>query len=393
MVAETTTGSSTGRSGRGLALRARVPHQDAGSACGTSGSPWSTVTASRASRRAAASRSAGADVGVGHGAAQLGDDPRQRQRPHRAALHVAAYDDGLGLGPRTVGLLDLGGRHVELVDEPGRLLAVVLGRADRGDQQPLAGPGAGDVEQPALLGEQGLHRRGRQQPVGADPVGLQQRRAPAQVGPALLLDVRHHDEPPLQALGPVRGEQPDRVAAHAALGERVGGDLLRRQRGQEVAHAGVAALLLGLGGHLEQRAQRVEVAVRHPRGPSPGLDAAAQPVPPVGAVPQQPEHLLGGGTGQQRGLRLAEQPGQHAGLAAPPGRAAPRAARGAAGPRGAAPATSAASGRRPPSPGRAAAAPGRAPRWRPGRRAARPAAPRPGRLRGGRRPRGRRCRG
>jgi hypothetical protein len=51
----------------------------------------------------------------------------------------------------------------QLGQEPRRLVTVVLGRRDGGDQQPLPSPRAGDVEQPPLLGQQrpGGQRRHR----------------------------------------------------------------------------------------------------------------------------------------------------------------------------------------------------------------------------------------
>jgi hypothetical protein len=136
----------------------------------------------------------------------------------RSALEVAVPDEARGAVPPR--------RDGQLVHEPGRLLALVLGGGDRRDEQPLTGPGAGDVEQPALLGQHGLHAQRWQDPVAADPVGVQQGRPPAGVGPAPVLHVRDDDEPPLQAFGTVCGEQPDRVAVDATLGQGVPGDLL-----------------------------------------------------------------------------------------------------------------------------------------------------------------------
>jgi hypothetical protein len=84
-----------------------VPHQVDGSALGTSGRrDGSPASGQRARRRLARARC----VGVGDGAAQLADQPGQRQRPGRPAL-------------------DLLDRDAELVEEPRRLLAVVLGEA------------------------------------------------------------------------------------------------------------------------------------------------------------------------------------------------------------------------------------------------------------------------
>ena len=81
------------------------------------------------------------------------------------------------------------------------------------------------------------------------------RGAPTQVGPDVLLDVGDHHQPPLQALGPVGGEQPHRRAADPALGEGVAGDLLGDQGGEEVGDAEVVLALLGPGGGLEEGAR------------------------------------------------------------------------------------------------------------------------------------------
>ena len=217
---------------------------------------------------------------------------RRRVRPGRAGgpggLHVAAYSDRLA--PGAVGASP-GAR--ELVDEPGRLLAVVLGRLDR--PRPLAGAGASDVEQPRSSASRAAPswaaaaRRRRS-------VGVEQRRASAQVRPALLLDVGDHHEPPLEALGPVGGEQPDRVAAHASLGERVAGDLLGPQRRQEVAHAGVAALLLARAATSKSAQMASRSQVRAGRRGRPGRPAAqpkaASRSPTTGArAPPRPSHL------------------------------------------------------------------------------------------------------
>ena len=79
--------------------------------------------------------------------------------------------------------------------------------------------------------------------VDADPVGAEQGRAAAQVGPALLLHVGDHDEVPLEPLGPVGREQADRRAPHALLGQGVGGQLLGDDAGEERGDADVVALV------------------------------------------------------------------------------------------------------------------------------------------------------
>jgi hypothetical protein len=231
---------------------------------------------------------------VGDGTPQLAHQPGQRQRAP---------------GPS----LDLLHGYAELGEEPRGLLAVVLGRGDRGDDEPRAGAGAGDVEQAALLLEQLARRQRRYQLAPADLVGLEHRGAPPEVGPGVLLDVCHDDEVPLEALRPVGGEQAHRGAAHALLGEGVGGDLLCHQSGQEVAHAGRAGhgrgvALLGLARRdLEQRHDRVEVAVGAPGGAAAELDRAAESPRPVGARPEPPQGVLGRGVGGESVGRRAQQ--------------------------------------------------------------------------------------
>ena len=85
MLDDTGTGWSGSRTGRTDRLTARVPHQVEGSAIGTS-SRRRGLDASRARRRAAAARSAGAHLRVGDVAAQLGHHPGQRQGAGRPTL-------------------------------------------------------------------------------------------------------------------------------------------------------------------------------------------------------------------------------------------------------------------------------------------------------------------
>ena len=255
--------------------------------------------ARRASRRAAAARRPGVGAGVGDRAPQLADQPRQRQRSLRAAL-------------------DLLDPEPELGQEAGRLLAVVLGGGDRGDDEARAGARARDVEEPALLLEQLARGQRRDQlgpalAVGADPVGLEHGRAPAEVRPAVLLDVGHDHQVPLEALGPVGGQQAHGGAPDALLGQGVGRDLLGHQPGEEVTDTGGAGdrgdvALLGLaGGHVEEGHDRVEVAVCASRRAGAELDAATQPARPVGAGPQRPQGVLGrAALGQAVGRRPDE---------------------------------------------------------------------------------------
>ena len=69
---------------------------------------------------------------------------------------------------------------------------------------------------------------------------------------------------PLEALGPVGGQQPDGLAADPALGSVSAGSSLGLSVSRNAATPARPALLLGLGGLLEERAHGVEVAVRPP---------------------------------------------------------------------------------------------------------------------------------
>ena len=108
--------------------------------------------------------------------------------------------------------------------------------------------------------------------VDPDAVGTEERRAPAQVGPALGLDVGDDHQAPLQALGPVDRQQLDAVG----LGRRglveAGAVRLNRQP-VEKAHARLRAgdvLTLALGGPEHGRIQVWRVlSLAQRRGPAP----------------------------------------------------------------------------------------------------------------------------
>ena len=122
---------------------------------------------------------------------------------------------------------------------------------------------------------------GLDQAVDADPVGLEQGGPPPDVGPRVLLDVRDHDQPPLEPLGAVRGEEAYGLAADPPLRQGVGGDLLGGEGGEERLEPGVAAVSLDPGGLVEERQDCVEVAVGGPRGgPARRSVAAAEPLGP-----------------------------------------------------------------------------------------------------------------
>ena len=156
-------------------------------------------------------------------------------------------------------------------------------------------PRAGDrdVEQPALLGEQ-LGGCGRRRlAVGSQLLGVEQRAAAPQVGPAVLLDVDDHDEVPLQPLAAVSGEHAHGVAAQSALGQGVGGDLLGLELLEEGPSAAALGAVLEARGGLEQRDDRVEVSVGEPTRRAAGPRGPLEPPRPRRAVPQRPEHVVG----------------------------------------------------------------------------------------------------
>ena len=166
-LADRVSGSAAGRTGWSERLGARSPHQEAGSALAATGSIVDVGLGEPPEPPGGRGAQRLGLLGVGEGTADLGDQAGHRERAGRSA------DPVLGVA-------------TELVDEPRRLLAVVVGRGDRRDQQPLAGAGAGDVEQPALLGQhrgpgqrRAAARRGRSGRPGATcPVGAGRARCP-----------------------------------------------------------------------------------------------------------------------------------------------------------------------------------------------------------------------
>ena len=269
---ESATGSSAvADRRRPRASFARRPTTVAGSAAGTSGAAVG-VGRRRRARRAGASRRRAAARGcrVDGGGAQPGDQAGHRQRARRAA------------GP--VGHLR---RHHRRARRRSARAAGPSSATDRTavTTSAVPGPGAGDVEQPALLGEQ--LRRARPagtQPVAVEPVGRQQGAAAAQVGPDALLHAGDDHERPLQALGAVGGEQaygrrreppappgcPPGSAAPASSARNAG------------TPAAAAVAVVVAAGRCEQRDDRVEVGVgmpagRHRRAARPAPGAAASP--------------------------------------------------------------------------------------------------------------------
>jgi hypothetical protein len=199
-------------------------------------------------------------------------------------------------------------RNAQVVEEARRLVAVGFGRGDGGDDQALAGSRDGDVEQASLLGKQSRAGQCLGEASGTEPVSLEQRAARTHVGPGTLLNTGHHDELPLQTLGPVSREQPNSLAADASLGQRVRRDLLGLDLVEEDQDSGVILLLLGTGGHLEQGTHGVKVAVRcSSRGPA-TVNLAAKPPWPRSARPQRPQCLLRPDAGGKLSVNRGDQP-------------------------------------------------------------------------------------
>ena len=185
--------TGTGRSGSASGASSETsasPHHASGSA------PRTPAAARRASSAAAALADFGADVAGSHTAARSSATSPPRCTPRCGARERAIAVD-----------------RVEFVEEPGRLLLVA---GDRGDDELATGPGRGDVEEPALLGE--LRRRGRAGCIAPgedvdEQFRTEQRAAPAQIRPAALLHLRDADEIPLETLARVRGEHGDRLGS------------------------------------------------------------------------------------------------------------------------------------------------------------------------------------
>ena len=152
------------------------PTSGSGCAAGTSGWPSSSVSAaSRARRSAAASRSAseasGSTVVARSSATSAATARGRRGRPVTSRGSTpSSVRKREGWSPSSAG------------------------RLDGGDDQAVAGAGGRDVEEPALLGEQRARGERLGEAVAADAVGLQERAAPAQVGPEPFLDAGDHDQ-------------------------------------------------------------------------------------------------------------------------------------------------------------------------------------------------------
>ena len=111
----------------------------------------------------------------------------------------------------------------------------------------------------------------------------------------------------------MRGEQAHRGTAQVRLAHRIGGDLLAFDLRQESGQPPGSGDLLAARGHIEQRADRVQVPV----GPPPGIagpgGVAPQPVGPGRTGPQVPQGLLRRLTALDAAVATPEQVGQRTG--------------------------------------------------------------------------------
>ena len=260
----------------------------------------------RGAGAAGGARGAVRPVGSAGGPAQLADQLGQHERAARPV------DGPIGLS---------GGQRIELVEEAGRLLVLAL---DRADQQGVPGPGAGDVEQPALFGEQrrdprdggagGLRDPGQQVD---EPLVAQQAAAQPQVGPGAFLDAGHGDDVPLAPAGGVRREQLDGVAARGAVGQRIARELLLGEVLGEGGDVGAGEPVGEAGGGVEEGEHGVEIAVGGGAdGPAAGAGVVPAAVEPAG-LPHPPEHLLGAlarAGGVTRDRQEGPDPAQRGGL-------------------------------------------------------------------------------
>ena len=151
--------------------------------------------------------------------------------------------------------------NAQLIEEPRRLVALAIGPCDCRHDEPAGGARAGHVEQPTLGREPHAGGRRLDETVAAEQVGLEHGVAAPRIGPDPLLDTSHDDERPFEAFGAVSGEDTYASASGGRFAGGVGGDLLRRDLGEEPRHATAARQLVGPLSEVEQRADGVEIPV------------------------------------------------------------------------------------------------------------------------------------
>ena len=139
-------------------------------------------------------------------------------------------------------------------------------------------------------------------------VHAQQRAAQPQVRPDAFLHAGHHDHVPLQALGPVRGEDAHGLAGRRPLGQRVAGDLLAGQAVQEQPGRPGRQPLGEPGRRVEQRDHRVEVAVGGGAAAAAGRARRLPRPGQAGGLPHRPQHVVRGAAARRCRGRAPSRP-------------------------------------------------------------------------------------
>ena len=235
-------------------------------------------------------------LGVSESTPQLAHQPRQRQRPPRAALDP----------------LD---RHTELGQEPRGLLALVLGGGHRRHDQPT---GLGCRRRRRAVAPppaaRGSCRGGSSSPLPIRSARsiVERRRRSGQPSSCTWATTTSSHSRPLERWAVSSRTASPRTPCSARVSAGIcWASSLCRKSARLGAGDGCYVALLGLaGGRVEQRDDRIEVAVG-PAGRSPAVvDGAAQALGPVGAGPEQPERLLHGAAVRERRGGGAQQPVQ-----------------------------------------------------------------------------------
>ena len=265
------------------------------------------ASASRASWAAARARRGGARA---CGSGPSGAHTARRSSPTSSASTRAR--PGRCTGRPTVALV--GGQRIQLVEEPRRLL--VAAALHRADQQGLPRPGARDVEQPPLLGEQrrdprhggagGLGDPGeRGRPAARCPAGCRAAAGPARRPPGRRARRRRRHSRPRAACAVSSATASRRGVRAASVSP---GSCWSARYSVKAATSAPGSRSAKPRGGVEEREDGVEVAV----GGSADRAAAGAGVAPAlleaAGLPDPPEHLLGAlavagrvaGDGEQR---------------------------------------------------------------------------------------------
>ncbi len=147
------------------------------------------------------------------------------------------------------------------------------------------------MEQPPLVGHRLAGVRTSDQAVTDQFGRLQDRGSLSGCRPQPLLDAGDHHQRPLQALGSVCGQESDAPSAHLGLAGGVGRDLLGSHLGEESAHPTRTGRLFAGIGRGEQCDHRVQITVGATSAFATGQARRPQPLRPLGARPQRPQHI------------------------------------------------------------------------------------------------------